>query len=497
MKSNEVIIVNEWFGSNPISYQDRLANQLFLKDFKSDLTSSLLNGIQTGIINPPGASSADLNPEFPDGKPPEKKKEGPDVTKHVYYPPGPEGPKDKKDKEGTDNIRDPKEVRPITQVRTATGLRPIPGPTKAELNSLQTRTMRGDIEAAKQLIQDLSTLKTRGYDADYYIQTVAPAMQKTLQQKNPEAYTHFTKIARDMRAEAFKHMGKILEHGGLTWADCGYEVLISESVTSHVILIETILDDQYVKLNNVLESIMFEEGEEFHGIAITLFIEQWMERWLYGIDVTHTKPQLTHIIGEIAAKYESSSNPKKPDIDQTLITKLGQASWAASKAANQDPGKAKGMDNADDASDTDAQDARHSEISHQVGQRNKKAIDQIAEVPIGYVIKDASSMANWKWNGKRWINDASKKEATPGQHKRLTQHALEHPNGSLEALPKSGQKDSRRTISNTVKDAGKGLAKKVKSLSPTSFKGKQDESINESKTNSALRAEKIALLKTR
>ena len=108
MKSNEVIIVNEWFGSNPISYQDRLANQLFLKDFKSDLTSSLLNGIQTGIINPPGASSADLNPEFPDGKPPEKKKEGPDVTKHVYYPPGPEGPKDKKDKEGTDNIRDPK-----------------------------------------------------------------------------------------------------------------------------------------------------------------------------------------------------------------------------------------------------------------------------------------------------------------------------------------------------------------------------------------------------
>jgi hypothetical protein len=32
-------------------------------------------------------------------------------------------------------------------------------------------------------------------------------------------------------------MCAILEHAGLTWADIGYEVLISESVTSHVMLI--------------------------------------------------------------------------------------------------------------------------------------------------------------------------------------------------------------------------------------------------------------------
>jgi hypothetical protein len=119
-------------------------------------------------------------------------------------------------------------------------LMPIPGPTTAEIKSLQKRTLGGDLEAGKQLVAKLSQLKTGGYDADNFIQAAAPVLKKGgLPQSDPQAYTHFTKLARSMRAEAYEHVCKILEHAGISWADLGYEVLLSESVTSHVMLIET------------------------------------------------------------------------------------------------------------------------------------------------------------------------------------------------------------------------------------------------------------------
>jgi hypothetical protein len=124
------------------------------------------------------------------------------------------------------------------QAAQAKALKPVPGPTTAELKSLQKRTMGGDLNAGKALVQKLSQLKTGGYDADNFIQTAAPAMKKGgLAQSDPQAYAHFTKLARSMRTEAYEHICKILEHAGISWADLGYEVLLSESVTSHVQLI--------------------------------------------------------------------------------------------------------------------------------------------------------------------------------------------------------------------------------------------------------------------
>ena len=124
------------------------------------------------------------------------------------------------------------------QAAQPNALKPVPGPTTAQLKSLQKQTMGGDLNAGKALIQKLSQLKTGGYDADNFIQTAAPAMKKGgLAQSDPEAYAHFTKLARSMRSEAYEHICKILEHAGISWADLGYEVLLSESVTSHVQLI--------------------------------------------------------------------------------------------------------------------------------------------------------------------------------------------------------------------------------------------------------------------
>lgn len=116
--------------------------------------------------------------------------------------------------------------------------KPVPGPTTAELKALQSKTLQGDLESAKALVSKLSNLKDKGYDADTFIQAAAPAMKRGgLAKSDPQAYTHFVKLARSMRAEAYQHMNAILEYAGLTWEDLGYEVLVSEAVDSHVLLV--------------------------------------------------------------------------------------------------------------------------------------------------------------------------------------------------------------------------------------------------------------------
>ena len=116
--------------------------------------------------------------------------------------------------------------------------KPVPGPTTAELKALQSKTLQGDLESAKALVTKLSDLKNKGYDADTFIQSAAPAMKRGgLAKSDPQAYAHFVKLARSMRAEAYQHMNAILEYAGLTWEDIGYEVLMSESVDSHVLLV--------------------------------------------------------------------------------------------------------------------------------------------------------------------------------------------------------------------------------------------------------------------
>jgi hypothetical protein len=116
--------------------------------------------------------------------------------------------------------------------------KPVPGPTTAELKALQSKTLQGDLESAKALVTKLSDLKNKGYDADTFIQAAAPAMKRGgLAKSDPQAYAHFVKLARSMRAEAYQHMNAILEYAGLTWEDLGYEVLVSEAVDSHVLLV--------------------------------------------------------------------------------------------------------------------------------------------------------------------------------------------------------------------------------------------------------------------
>ena len=116
--------------------------------------------------------------------------------------------------------------------------KPVPNIVQPELKALQSRTLQGDIKAAKELVNQLSDLKTKGFDVNNFIQAAAPAMKRGgLAKSDPQAYAHFTKLARSMRAESYEHLSRVLEAAGFTWEDVGYEVLVSESVTDYVMLV--------------------------------------------------------------------------------------------------------------------------------------------------------------------------------------------------------------------------------------------------------------------
>ena len=154
----------------------------------------------------------------------------------------PEQPAQPAQPQGTEQPAQPQGTEQPAQQPAQQSVQPkaVPGPTTAELKMLQSKTLQGDLASAKALVAKLSELKSKGYDADKFIQAAAPVMKKGgLAKSDPQAYATFVKMARSMRAEAYEHMCAILEHAGLTWADIGYEVLISESVTSHVMLIPT------------------------------------------------------------------------------------------------------------------------------------------------------------------------------------------------------------------------------------------------------------------
>lgn len=115
--------------------------------------------------------------------------------------------------------------------------KPVTNIMQPELKALQSRTLAGDINAAKQLVNQLSDLKTKGFDVDNFIQAAVPAMKRGgLAKSDPQAYAHFTKLARSMRSEAYEHLSKVLEAAGFTWEDVGYKVLVSESITDYVML---------------------------------------------------------------------------------------------------------------------------------------------------------------------------------------------------------------------------------------------------------------------
>jgi hypothetical protein len=143
-----------------------------------------------------------------------------------------------KDADGDGQPDAPQDTNGDGQPDAPAASKPVPNVVQPELKALQSRTLQGDLNAAKELVNQLSDLKTKGFDVDNFIQAAAPAMKRGgLAKSDPQAYAHFTKLARSMRKESYEHLSRVLEAAGFTWEDVGYEVLVSESVSDYVMLV--------------------------------------------------------------------------------------------------------------------------------------------------------------------------------------------------------------------------------------------------------------------
>ena len=96
------------------------------------------------------------------------------------------------------------------------------------------------------------------------------------------------------------------------------------------------MDYDHAMMNNILESIIDEAPEE-SGRTLDEFLRDWYGQWMKGVSLSKSKASSDAIIAQIYEKYNLSKNPNKPDIDWNLVGKLGRTAYGASKSVGIKP----------------------------------------------------------------------------------------------------------------------------------------------------------------
>ena len=223
------------------------------------------------------------------------------------------------------------------------------------------------------------------------------------------------------------------------------------------------------ELNRVFESIIEQsqgtDVETSGGRLLSVFLKDWFGQWMQNVDYTKSKDVLYHIIDNLEHAYNNSENPSKPNIDRQILTQLADGAWAATSTVGVTP---KGPKNADGAEiiqkSIQAKGAKEPELKSKETDNNQVRVNDanvVQNIPVGVTIKDAGGKET-SYNGKQWVNST----------------------GTV--LPKGMQEKYS----------------KMYFMDPKPFYSPEDKAqdlsnLKESKTQSAIRAEKIPSLKTR
>ena len=115
---------------------------------------------------------------------------------------------------------------------------------KLDMKAFQTRIMQPEqppeqkLKLAQDMVAQLVQMHSKNQDVNNYLNTVGPLLKQSgLNKTNPQEYQAMVTQARGLRTEAYQYMNKVLEAVGLTWEDLGYKVIISETITDHVVII--------------------------------------------------------------------------------------------------------------------------------------------------------------------------------------------------------------------------------------------------------------------
>ena len=280
-----------------------------------------------------------------------------------------------------------------------------------------------------------------------------------------------------------------------------------------------------VNMNYILESIITEE--ELGPRTLKTFLRDWYGQWMTGVPLNKTAMTSNSIIDEIEAVYNASKNTSRPNIDKNLLMKLGNASYGASKShgilpkaqagfsaqqrktmqdagligpqqqqqsakqQTDQPQKQKTIVNTNPGSSTATTGTADDTGSTTTDPTSGKGVDY--NIKPNAVLDVGSNKYQYSQTEDQWINTETSLPAESQIQDKLNNYvavsdkfqvpiAVTEPDADIDAV---AYNVTYKEVDDEFKDRDRRAAKR-----------KKDE-VSESKTNSALRAEKIAQLSTR
>ena len=214
------------------------------------------------------------------------------------------------------------------------------------------------------------------------------------------------------------------------------------------------------QLNTILESVIDEQADQTDvettgGRMLSVFMKDWFGQWMQGVDYSKSKDVLYKIIDALEQTYDASKNPSKPTIDRNILVQLADGAWAATSTVGVAPIGTKNAQGAEVIKKSvQAQGAKEPEL------KSKETPMKPVQIPAGIAIKDAGG-TEYFYNGEQWTDFSGNALSAEEQQKYSKMYAMD---------PKTFYKAEMAPLKKSVK---------------------------ESKTQSAIRAEKIPSLKTR
>ena len=123
-------------------------------------------------------------------------------------------------------------------------------------------------------------------------------------------------------------LNKLAEACGFTLKQLGYTVLTEGRPNKY-----RLVQNNYLKLNNIFESML---GEAAGTKTMKQFVNDWLANYMQGIPEADYGPTLKGIVDEFSNAWNTTGK-----LDQAILKKLGQGSYAASKTAKITPDGAK------------------------------------------------------------------------------------------------------------------------------------------------------------
>lgn len=315
-------------GSGKISVKDKMASEMFVKDFIGRASEDLARGIKAGLVNPKSATAPE--PEKADPADPYK----PDSKATATTPAG----SDNRIEPTMDPAKTTAPTAPTAPGATAPGPASLAAAganaqkqTNQNLNSYvqnaaKTLNSATSPQQKMSLTKELVNFMADRKDYPEWNNAVATVQQVIkrggLDPNFANSAMNRIKAGQTM-AEAWQiyAINKLLEAVEITWEQLGLTAL-NESKNSW-----KVVDTKYYKLNNIFESIV--EADDQYPDTISSYLQKMFKKYTKGVGVDPAVINKVKQIADQAEQNYNSMNPMKRGARQELA-QLGNMAYSLS-----------------------------------------------------------------------------------------------------------------------------------------------------------------------